>query len=144
MTEQRFVAKTFTCRYDAKEDRLLLTLNYLLVEDRIDFWITRSFLLKLLPIFFDFSPMNDTPDSTESLASPKESTDASTYILTYKEPLLLESVDFKKTEKGTMLVFKNLEKSIFCEALLNEMDMKRFMSLLLGSVPKYEWGMYSI
>jgi len=88
--------------------------------------------------------MNDTPDSTESLASPKESTDASTYILTYKEPLLLESVDFKKTEKGTMLVFKNLEKSIFCEALLNEMDMKRFMSLLLGSVPKYEWGMYSI
>jgi hypothetical protein len=66
------------------------------------------------------------------------------YILTYKERLLLESVDFKKMEQGTMLVFKNLEKSIFCEALLNEKDMKSFMSLLLGSVPKYEWGMYNI
>ena len=144
MTEQRFVAKTFTCRYDAKEDRLLLTLNYLFVEDRIDFWITRSFLLKLLPIFFDFSPTNDAPKSTQALADTKESTDASTYSLTYKEPLLLESVDFKRMEQGTMLVFKNLEKSIFCEALLNEVDMKSFMSLLLGSVPKYEWGMYNI
>ena len=150
MKIKHFTAKTFTCRYDPKEDRLVLTLNYQSLEERIDFWITRSFLLKLLPIFFDISthsPVVSSQDilSQASLASTSETpTDTSTYLLTYKKPLLLESVDFSKENSNTKIIFKNLEQSIYYEALLDSSSLDSVVKLVLNNVPKYEWGIYTV
>lgn len=47
-------AKTYTCHYIDKEDRLLLTINYQDIEKRIDFWITRAFLEVPLNYFHIF------------------------------------------------------------------------------------------
>lgn len=150
MKVEHFTAKTFTCRYDPKEDRLVLTLNYQIIEERIDFWITRSFLLKLIPIFFDistFSPhlasQNVLPHITKTpnLETP---TDTSTYLLTYKNPLLLESVDFAQENNNTKITFKNLEKAIYYEALLDSGSLESVVKLILNNAPKYEWGIYTI
>ncbi|ATB70957.1 hypothetical protein SJPD1_2879 [Sulfurospirillum diekertiae] len=145
-TNSLIVAKTFTCKYDAKEDRLLLTLNYEIQAERIDFWITRSFLLKLIPIFFDFTQhdngiVNELIEQTPQKDKP---TDSSLYLLTQKTPILLESVDFSKEAQGTKIVFKNSEEAIFCETVLDERMMKSVVKLILNSAPKYEWGIYSI
>ena len=149
MKIEHFTAKTFTCRYDPKEDRLVFTLNYQINEERIDFWITRSFLLKLIPIFFDIStrsphlPNEDvlTHATTPTLEAP---TDTSTYLLTYKNPLLLESVDFTRENNNTKIIFKNLEKAIYYEALLDSGSLESVVKLILNNAPKYEWGIYSI
>ncbi|MDD3342369.1 MAG: hypothetical protein PHR87_02210 [Sulfurospirillaceae bacterium] len=140
------VAKTFTCKYDAKEDRLLLTLNYEIPSERIDFWITRSFLLKLIPVFFDFTQNDnnaiDTP--THPTQTADKPTDSALYLLTQQEPILLESIDFSKKEHITVMVFKNNEKAIYCEAQLDDSMMKRVVTLILNSAPKYEWGEYAV
>ena len=147
---KHFTAKTFTCKYDPKEDRLLLTLNYQSPEERIDFWVTRSFLLKLLPIFFDISTLSPATSQQDrlpktSLMSTLESpTDTSTYLLTYKKPLLLESVDFSRENTNTKILFKNLEQGIHYEALLDSSSLDSVVKLVLNNVPKYEWGIYSI
>ena len=136
--------QTFTCRYDAREDRLLLTLNYQDIEKRVDFWITRSFLMKLIPIFFDYTVQES--QSTQPSFSKDEQlpTDTTTYLLMQQLPLMLESIDFQPMKYGTRVVLKNLEKSLFYEAKLDQNLMKNFVNLILKSVPKYEWGIYNI
>lgn len=133
-------------KYDSLEDRLLLTLNYEIEAERIDFWITRSFLLKLIPIFFDFTQhaISTIEDSEPQTPSRDKPTDSSLYLLTQKTPMLLESVDFSKVAQGTKMVFKNSEKGIFCEAVLDDSMMKKVVMLILNSAPKYEWGTYTI
>jgi hypothetical protein len=44
------LAKTFTFQYDGREDRIKMTINYASPEHRMDFFITRSFLLRLFPV----------------------------------------------------------------------------------------------
>ena len=149
MKVEHFTAKTFTCRYDPKEDRLVLTLNYQSLEERIDFWITRSFLLKLLPIFFDISthaPTFSNQDILPLASSPssESATDTATYLLTKKNPLLLESVDFTRENNNTKITFKNLEKAIYYEALLDNTSLDSVVKLILNNVPKYEWGIFNI
>ncbi len=143
METQILSVKTFTCKYDDKEDRLVLTLNYLSPIERVDFWITRSFLLKLIPVFFDFTQQS-TQDNTPINNQLPTPTDSSMYILTQKESLLLESMDFKRQNNATVLVFKNLTKAVLYEAILDENGMKNFVNLILKSVPRYEWGIYNI
>ena len=144
MSEVYIPIKTFTCTYNAKEDRLLLTLNYQEINERVDFWVTRSFLLKLLPIFFDLTA-TAFPSQPSNPQSNSNTTDSSTYVLTQKSPLLLESVDFQRlAENKHRIVFKNLETSISAEAYLEQENLEHFVTLLLNTAPKYEWGTYNI
>ena len=144
MSEVYIPIKTFTCTYNAKEDRLLLTLNYQEINERVDFWVTRSFLLKLLPIFFDLTA-TAFPSQPSKPQSNSNITDSSTYGLTQKSPLPLESVDFQRlAENKHRIVFKNLETSISAEAYLEQENLEHFVTLLLNTAPKYEWGIYNI
>ncbi|WP_458699912.1 hypothetical protein ACKGJI_08775 [Sulfurospirillum sp. 1307] len=129
-------AKTFTCNYISKEDRLLLTINYEEIENRVDFWITRSFLLKLLPHFFDYVSedySNEKNDNTKN-------TDNTTFNLTFKTPILLESVGFKNYDNAIEIVFKSLEHNIFAKATLDKSIFQKVVKLLINSSPTYEWG----
>ena len=71
-------------------------------------------------------------------------TDTSTYLLTYKNPLLLESVDFTRDNTNTKITLKNLEKAIYYEALLDNTSLDSVVKLILNNVPKYEWGIFNI
>lgn len=141
--------KTFTCTYNTREDRLLLTMNYQEIDERVDFWLTRSFLLKLLPVFFDLTThVQDELIPQKSLRNEtqqKQSTDTSIYVLTQKVPLLLESIDFHKlSDNQHKIVFKNLESTTYAEAFLEQANLDGFVQLLLNAAPRYEWGIYNI
>ena len=137
--------KTFTCRYDALEDRLLLTLNYQSAYERVDFWITRRFLLKLVPVFFDFTEHMPVQETYVPYASQNTGeTEVSEYLLFQRAPILLESVDFQKREGHIVLLFKNHVHQIVYEAILDAAGVERFVNLLLGCAPRYEWGEFKI
>ena len=143
MSQSVIPIKTFTCTYSAKEDRLLLTMNYQEINERVDFWLTRSLLLKLLPIFFDLTTEQLPQQVSPALSNI--STDASTYVLTQKSPILLESVDFQKlTDNRHRIVFKNIENATSAEAILEQVNLESFIKLLINTTPKYEWGIYDI
>ena len=137
-------AKTFTCHYIEKEDRILLTINYENIEERVDFWVTRSFLIKLLPYFFDYTTSKPQEESMEMILNTNSS-NSTTFVLTQKTPVLLESMDFQPQENGDIkLVFKNLERSIFCVCYLDGILFNSFVTLLTKTAPKYEWGIENI
>ena len=140
-------AQTFTCQYIQREDRLLLAINYQDIENRIDFWITRSFLLKLLPYFFDYISHTDTQSIENEIEINNYSspTDTSTFVLMQKEPILLDSVDFKRLDsKDVKIVFKNTQKKISCVASLEQGAFDNVAKLIVKSAPAMEWGTYTI
>lgn len=136
-------AKTYTCHYIEKEDRLLLTINYQDIEDRIDFWLTRGFLFKLLPCFFDYVGVKKKQSlKIDQTTSP---TDNSTFFLTQKKPVLLESIDLSlMKDRRIRLVLKNLEKNIFCVSVLEQETFEKFVELLTKTAPTFDWGINSI
>ncbi len=140
-------AKTFTCQYIKREDRLLLTVNYKDISSRIDFWITRSFLLKLLPYFFEYSTTDLSPATEQKEIQNTTPTDNSTFLLTQKEPVLLDSVDFSRLKDGDnniQITLKNLEKKIYCTAVLDEGSFKNFTKHITNTAPVMEWGIFDI
>jgi len=137
------LSKTFTCNYIEAEDRILFTINYEDFENRVDFWLTRAFLLKLLPHFFDLIVIKE--DEIPDQSSNKSSTDTQTYSFMQKEPILLDSVDFKRGDKGeTIIVFKSLKRGIFCETRLDQLSLNALVTLLTKTAPPKEWGIYKI
>ena len=136
-------AQTYTCHYIEREDRLLLTINYQDVEKRIDFWITRAFLVKLLPYFFDYVTVEKEETTNDKYAT--NPTDNSTFALTQQKPILLESIDFEPLKnKGMKIVLKNLENNIFCIAVLDNNIFKSFVELLTKTAPSFDWGIANI
>ncbi len=138
-------AKTFTCTYSDREDRLLLTLNYEDYKNRVDFWITRSFLLKIIPYLFDYTSEKDSlKDQSHRDKDSVISTDSSTFVLTQKDPILLESINFLLLENGNMkLTFKNFEKNIEYFSFLDENSYKNLVNLLMKTAPAFDWGIYT-
>ena len=138
-------AKTFTCQYIKREDRLLFTINYKDVSSRIDFWITRAFLLKLLPYFFEYSAVDTSPITEQKEMPNADPTDNSTFLLTQKQPILLDSVDFTQQKNTSIkIVFKNLEKKIYCVAILDKVSLTQLFELITKAAPAIDWGVYSI
>lgn len=136
-------AKTFTCQYDEKEDRLLLTINYEDMNSRVDFWITRAFLRKLLPHFFDYTTKLEVKE--DKTLPNTSSTDISTFVLTQKTPFLLESVDITPLQNNYLqLVFKNLQYNVNCLANFDIIGFNAFAKLITSTPPKNEWGIYDI
>ncbi len=136
-------ADTFTCSYSEQEDRLLLTINYQDITKRVDFWITRAFLIKLLPYFFEYKGessevrVSSDEDSKNHNITP---TDNSTFTLTSKEPMLLDSIDFRAVEGGMRVVFKNREKGVNVLGTFDKSLLTNVISLITNAVPSYGWG----
>lgn len=140
-------AKTFTCNYIEKEDRILLSINYEDILNRVDFWVTRAFLLKLLPYFFEYSSSECHKEKEPKIQNSNKntkSTDLSTFALTQQKPILLESVDIKKLPSNIQINFKNLEKNIFVVAFFDSSNFSAFVTLLSGAAPRYDWGITTL
>jgi hypothetical protein len=147
-TQQTITIEKFTCTYDYKEDRLRLVLNYQDPVNRADFWVTRSFLLKLLPIFSKFScniddvgiVNNDKSNIQQPEArSTTDTTDESLYYLTQKEPMLLEQVNFTKNNEILNVTFSGDSGAKYITSL-NIHDVDSMSKMLVNSAPTYEWG----
>jgi hypothetical protein len=131
--------ETLTCIYDSREDRLLLALNYKNPYTRRDFWITRRFLLKLLPFFFERTTHVPNQKNNEAKSSAT-STDVDLFSLTQTTPVLLESVDIQSGGGTIRLTFKNITLDIAYSSVLDERAFESFVRLLIQAAPSYEWG----
>ena len=144
MAKKIIDAKTFTTNYVEREDRVLLTLNYEDPTNRIDFWITRAFLLKLLPYLFDYMLEEQPTAPTQEASQPQTTpTDAATFSLTLKDPLLLDSIDISPQKDGTIhFVMKSLEKEIYAVAKLDRGLFDKVIRLIIGAAPAFSWGIH--
>ena len=142
---QRIVqAQTFTPYYSTLEDRIRFVINYSEYEKRVDFWLTRSFLLKLLPTVEEVmfrhteNAMQDTAGGAAQ--NSQNPTDGGTLAVTEKEGELIHSVDitYHADSKAYQLTFKG-EKT-HATTLLDEATLKALMHSLTKAAPALEWG----
>jgi len=135
-------AKLFTSTYSSKEDRIRLTINYDDYTQRVDFWITRSFFLKLLPIWEEFFYKHSTTTEILQISniSNASKTDIHTLELTQKVGGLLESVDMQFNREKNR--FKITLKGSNIEALadLSPQMMINLLRSIFQSAPHMQWG----
>jgi hypothetical protein len=151
------LAQTFTCRYNPKEDRLRLVLNYDHPVKRTDFWLTRSFVLKLLPQIETFyyqhaskspqhakrsrpeSPHHAKRGKPESPAAHRK-TDIASYKLMMREALLLETVNlsYNQGQHRTQIRFVSGDEAV--AASLDGEQLRSFVKIIADAIPASQWG----
>lgn len=138
-------ALTFTPYYSEIEDRIRLVINYADFLNRVDFWITRAFLLKLAPSWEEYSYRYGSPQMMSShKASPSLSnssgTDNSTLAVTDKEGVLLEAVDMTYEVSNGMFEIRLRGKEIEAIAVVNEEMMMVLIKTIFNAAPHQQWG----
>lgn len=138
-------ALTFTPMYSQSEDRIRLVINYADYSNRIDLWLTRAFLLKLIPTIedcldqFDTAPVNsEIQQKTEQKAQSQ--TDAPTLSMTEKEGFLVHTVDitYHKEAQQFSLVFKTSQHQVISN--LNAPLLRTILKSIFAAIPKIDWG----
>lgn len=138
------LATTFTPYYCEAEDRVRLVVNYADFANRIDFWITRAFLLKLLPSMEEYlytytSPqILNSPQKTHSRETT--STDSGTLAVTEKEGILLEAVDMTYVADTSMFEIRMRGRGSQTLAVLDEQMMMAVLKSIFGAAPHMQWG----
>lgn len=139
-------AKTFTPVYSPVEDRIRLIANYADYNERVDLWLTRAFLLRLIPTIEESLDQYDTADAqnlqvqqqTERAAQSK--TDMPTLSMTEKEGYLVKSADvtYHPQKKYFRLVFKT--ETVHVETALKAPMLRTLLKSIFTSIPKIDWG----
>ena len=136
-------AYTFTPLYDEVEDRVKLIVNYQDFENRVEFMITRRFMIKLIPTLEDFytaqygkSQDNIIIDKNNNeFISKTKAEDISFYK---KDELLLTEVNISLEKPYTILQFKS--SNITAVGGFDAISLDAFIKNLIKSIPKLEWG----
>lgn len=138
-------AITFTPMYSQSEDRIRLVINYADYNNRIDLWLTRAFLLKLIPSIedcldqFDTTPSN-SPIQQQTEQKAQSQTDAPTLSMTEKEGFLVHTVDitYHKEVQQFTLVFKTSDHQVV--STLNAPLLRTILKSIFTAIPKIDWG----
>lgn len=138
-------ALTFTPMYSQSEDRIRLVINYTDYNNRIDLWLTRAFLLKLIPTIedcldqFDTAPSN-SPIQQQTEQKAQSQTDAPTLSMTEKEGFLVHTVDisYNKASQQFSLVFKTSDHHVV--STLNAPLLRTVLKSIFSAMPKIGWG----
>ncbi|OYZ67096.1 MAG: hypothetical protein B7Y17_00450 [Sulfuricurvum sp. 24-42-5] len=138
------LATTFTPYYCEVEDRVRLVINYADFTHRIDFWITRAFLLKLLPSMEEYFYSHATLSLLNSVQTPKSkessATDGGTLAVTQKEAVLLEAVDMSYVAHTGMFEIRMRGKETEALAVLDEQLMMAVVKSIFAAAPHGAWG----
>lgn len=138
-------ALTFTPMYSQSEDRIRLVINYADYATRVDLWLTRAFLLKLIPTIedcldqYDVAPQApDVQKQTDQKAQMQ--TDAPTLTMTEKEGFLVHSVDITphKENHHFTLVFKSDHSHVV--STLSAPLLRTVLKSIFAAIPKIDWG----
>lgn len=138
-------ALTFTPMYSQSEDRIRLVINYADYSNRIDLWLTRAFLLKLIPTIedcldqFDTTPAN-SPIQQQTEQKAQSQTDAPTLNMTEKDGFLVHTVDitYHKEAQQFSLVFKTSDQHVV--STLNAPLLRTILKSIFAAIPKIDWG----
>lgn len=144
-------ANTFTPIYDQVEDRLRLVINYQDIQSRVDFMITRSFILNLIPAAEEFIDkhypdeilLNDTTVKTnfnvQENTGVSKTDNTNLELLRTQEELLLEvNFSFDINTKQTVITFSS--KNVIAKAVLDSNTMQQTISVIKSSIPYIKWG----
>lgn len=144
-------ANTFTPIYDQVEDRLRLVMNYQDIQSRVDFMITRSFILNLIPAAEEFIDkhypdeilLNDTTVKTnfnvQENTGVSKTDNTNLELLRTQEELLLEvNFSFDINTKQTVITFSS--KNVIAKAVLDSNTMQQTISVIKSSIPYIQWG----
>jgi hypothetical protein len=138
-------AQTFTPMYSQSEDRIRLVINYADYSNRIDLWLTRAFLLKLIPTIedcidqYDINPLNS--EVQQKMAQNAQSkTDAPMLAMTEKEGCLVQSVDitYYPENQQFSLIFKT--DKIHVISYLTAPLLRTLLKSIFKAIPKIDWG----
>ena len=150
------VAKTFTPIYDETEDRIRLSVNYQDANDRIDFMITRNFILQLMPTVEEYLykyypnaqeiliPKANYAESAKEGLKENQSlslTDGNNFNLYKSDEDLLVKIDFSFDEKTkqTKILFTSKNK-LTAVSLLNAELLQQIMNMIRLKIPSFKWG----
>jgi hypothetical protein len=158
-TIQAIFATTFTPLYDELEDRIRLSVNYQDINNRIDFMLTRKFIIKMIPTIDDFidkfypalrdemdgeqftsaasSPTKPQEAQTQSKIDPTDRTDLN---LLKKEGVLLREIKLSfnpDTKKSVLLL---ISKDRAAQATLDAQSLYKIVGIIKKSIPNYAWG----
>ena len=143
-------ANTFTPIYDKIEDRLRLVINYQDIQNRVDFMITRSFILNLIPAAEEFIDKYYTDkllvqnSSREPLQEKKsdglsQTDGVNLELLRTNEELLLEvNFSFNSNTQQTIVTFSS--KHNIAKAVLDATTMQQTFSVIKLAIPNIKWG----
>lgn len=165
LMKRNITAKTFTPLYDEVEDRLRVVINYEDMQNRVDFMITRNFILNLIPSAEEFviKHYGAEPLSHDSIAigsekersgdeslskSTQESADnevlsktdtVNLELLRTQEELLLEmNLSFDKDTKQTLLALSS--KDTAAKITLDQMMLQKIIHVIKSAIPFMKWG----
>ena len=148
--KKTITANDFTPIYDTLEDRIRLVLNYQDINNRVDFMITRSFLLNLIPTAEEFIEQSygteDVVQEKVAVAHVNEpnkalnQTDTANLELFKKDEELLLEVNFafNKQKKITKVAFSS--KTVVVNAQLNASTIREVFKMIKLAIPRIKWG----
>ena len=140
--------KTFTCIYDETEDRIRLAINYQDPIGRVDFMITRKFVLKLFPVLEDtyYKHFENIASSVVAKSSDASNTktDGVMFQLVMDRSELLHKVDLKFDEKSNSLTLILYGNEAQASARMDANSYKSFLKILQTSVPSFSWGIHNL
>lgn len=138
------LATTFTPYYCEAEDRVRLVINYADFTHRADFWITRAFLLKLLPSMEEYlythrasHLLTPTQETHDKETTP---TDGGTLAVMEKEAVLLETVDMTYVADTEMFEIRMRGRGVETVAVLNQQMMRAVIQSIFAAAPHGAWG----
>ncbi|MDD5400383.1 MAG: hypothetical protein PHQ93_04255 [Sulfurimonas sp.] len=144
--KKNITAKTFTPIYDELEDRLRLVVNYQDIYNRVDFMITRNFILNLVPtaeefmarhygiVDFEATPQIETNDKVMS-----KTDNVNLELLRTNDDLLLEvNFSFDINSKHTILTLSS--KSTTAKADLDGFMLSQIFQVIKSAIPYIRWG----
>lgn len=149
------IAKTFTPKYDEQEDRLRVVVNYEDVYNRVDFMITRSFMLNLASTADEFILQHyaleqktvnaaelilniDNTDNEEDKTMLKTDSINLELFRTDEELLIKVNFSYHKDSNKTAVTF--FSKNVTAEILLDGKMLQQIFALIKSAIPYYKWG----
>lgn len=153
--KKRISANTFTPLYDPLEDRIRFVINYNDYENRVDFMLTRRFILQLIPSIEEFIQKHytdasketteltlnyDNGTSKENNSTTTTQTDSVDLELYRRQEELLQEVNlsFNARTKQTTVIFQSKEFEVV--AVFDVTLIRQVFSILKGAIPYVEWG----
>ncbi|MFA6192467.1 MAG: hypothetical protein WC665_08955 [Sulfurimonas sp.] len=147
--KRNIIANTFTPSYDELEDRLRLVINYQDMQNRVDFMITRSFILNLIPTaeefieryYINFEPqiIQQTQNKNEAIS---KTDNVNLELLRTREELLTEvSFYFDVNTKLTTVTFNS--KNSVAQANIDALLLSQIFQIIKSAIPYIKWGISS-
>lgn len=144
--KKNIIAKTFTPMYDEIEDRVRVVVNYQDIQNRVDFMITRNFILNLIPSAEEFMSVHygiedfETPKQSDAKEKATSKTDSTNLELLRKDDELLREVNFSfdKNSKQTLLTLSS--KNSVAKAQLDGFMLLQIFQIIKLAIPYIKWG----